>query len=107
MNKLVAIKAGLALLFTTSIILLVALIGAQAGNPKTVAPGPQATAQQAAAQQAAAQQAAAQGASRSLTISGAMARISFGRAVNSAGFLTICNHGDQADMCLQQYRKNE
>ncbi|MCF6199104.1 MAG: copper chaperone PCu(A)C [Hyphomicrobiaceae bacterium] len=96
MNSLTAIKSGLALAFLTSITILVALMGAQAGNHETAAPAPTA----AAAQNAPAPRNTASRAQGALVISSPVARMSFGRAVNSAGFLTITNSGKQDDVLI-------
>jgi len=83
MNSLTAIKSALALAFLTSITILVALIGAQAGHHETAAP-----------------KATTQSTRGTLVISSPVARMSFGRAVNSAGFFTISNHGKQDDVLI-------
>jgi len=84
MKSLIAIKSVLAVAFLTSITILAALIGpqisVQAGNHENAKPAPTKTT------------------TGSIAVSEGVARMSFGRAVNSAGFLSIQNMGKQDDV---------
>ncbi len=86
MKRLIAIKSVLSLAFLTSVTILASLIGAQisvqAGNHATAKPAPTKTAP------------------GSIMVSAGLARMSFGRAVNSAGFLSIENRGKQDDVLI-------
>jgi len=96
MNRLTMVKWVLAFLFATSVSILSILMGAQASDQISVKP----LAMDHAKMDMADTKKTPRNQSGALAVSGAWARVSFGKAVNSAGFLTIKNTGSTDDMLI-------